>query len=77
MSHPTAAVTTIPDTLPTENVETVRVGDSRYERPFTTKHGLMVTVHEPDGDRYTTYGVSPAVIEAWAAHDREAPTGRA
>lgn len=49
--------------------ETVQVGDSRYERPFRTEHGLMVTVHDSDGDRYITYGVAPAVVEAWAEHD--------
>lgn len=49
--------------------ETVQVGDSRYERPFATEHGLMVVVHESDGDRYATYGVLPAVVEAWATRD--------
>lgn len=31
----------------------------------------MVTVHEPDGDRYTTYGVLPTVVEAWAVRDTD------
>lgn len=61
---PTAA-----DTAAVIAADTVLVGDTRYERPFPTEHGLMVTVHEPDGDRYTTYGVLPAVVEAWAVHD--------
>lgn len=50
--------------------DTIRIGDAAYSRPFLDNHlRPMVAVEYDDGERFTTYAVGEAVLNAWAEVD--------
>jgi hypothetical protein len=56
--------------MTTTQIQTVRIADATYSRPFPDEQFRpMVAVEYDDGDRFVTYAVGADVLAAWAEVD--------